>query len=39
MHFSGHARIVSSRVVLNQPVDGIWQSDHFGVLVEIAAAP
>ncbi len=27
------------RVVLDQPVDGVWPSDHFGVLAEIQAAP
>jgi endonuclease/exonuclease/phosphatase family metal-dependent hydrolase len=30
---------LSCRVVLDQPVDGVWPSDHFGVLAEIQAAP
>lgn len=28
-------KVVSCRVVLDQPVDGVWPSDHFGVLAEI----
>lgn len=30
---------LSARVVLDQPTDGVWPSDHFGVLAEIQAAP
>ncbi|WP_417380813.1 endonuclease/exonuclease/phosphatase family protein [Gimesia sp.] len=38
-HFRGYARVVSTRVVLNQPVGKDWPSDHFGVLAEIATTP
>ncbi|HET9661119.1 MAG TPA: endonuclease/exonuclease/phosphatase family protein [Thermomicrobiales bacterium] len=27
-------RIVDCRVVLNEPVDGVWPSDHFGVMAD-----
>lgn len=30
---------LSARLVLDEPVDGVWPSDHFGVLAEIQAAP
>jgi hypothetical protein len=29
---------ISSRLVLDQQVDGVWPSDHFGVCAEIYAA-
>jgi len=29
---------LSARVVLDEPTDGVWPSDHFGVVAEIAAA-
>lgn len=32
---SGRGRIESARVVMNEPVDGVFPSDHFGVLAEI----
>jgi endonuclease/exonuclease/phosphatase family metal-dependent hydrolase len=32
----GKGRPVSSRLVFNQPADGVWPSDHFGVLADIA---
>ncbi len=31
--------VASARVVLDQPVDGIFASDHYGVLAEITVAP
>jgi endonuclease/exonuclease/phosphatase family metal-dependent hydrolase len=34
-HPDGRARIVSAEVVLDKPVDGVWLSDHSGVLVEL----
>ncbi len=37
--YRGYARVVSTRVVLNQPVGKDWPSDHFGVLAEIATTP
>jgi endonuclease/exonuclease/phosphatase family metal-dependent hydrolase len=30
---------LSARLVLTEAVDGVWPSDHFGVLAEIQAAP
>ena len=32
------ARITACQVVLDQPVDGVWASDHFGVLADIEPA-
>ena len=32
------ARITDCRVVLDQPIDGAWASDHFGVLADIEPA-
>jgi endonuclease/exonuclease/phosphatase family metal-dependent hydrolase len=32
------ARITDCRVVLDQPVDGVWASDHFGVVADIEPA-
>jgi endonuclease/exonuclease/phosphatase family metal-dependent hydrolase len=29
------ARIVSARLTFDKPVDGVWASDHFGVVVEL----
>lgn len=34
-HPRGRARIVAARRVLDGPVDGVWLSDHAGVLVEL----
>ncbi len=34
-----YARIADCRVVLDQPVDGVWASDHFALYAEIATAP
>jgi endonuclease/exonuclease/phosphatase family metal-dependent hydrolase len=34
-HPDGRARILSAEVVLDRPVDGVWLSDHAGVLVEL----
>jgi endonuclease/exonuclease/phosphatase family metal-dependent hydrolase len=34
-HPKAHARVESARLVFDQPVDGVWLSDHFGVLVEV----
>jgi endonuclease/exonuclease/phosphatase family metal-dependent hydrolase len=30
---------LAAKLVLDQPEDGVWPSDHFGVLAEIHAAP
>jgi endonuclease/exonuclease/phosphatase family metal-dependent hydrolase len=32
----GVGHVVDCRVVCDQPVDGVWPSDHFGVLAELA---
>jgi endonuclease/exonuclease/phosphatase family metal-dependent hydrolase len=32
----GRGRPLASRVVLDQPRDGVWASDHYGVLAEIS---
>lgn len=32
---NGYTRILSAEVVFNSPVDGVWPSDHFGVLAEL----
>ena len=34
-HPKGRAQIKSAELVLNRPVDGIWPSDHFGVMVDL----
>ncbi|QDV19108.1 Endonuclease/Exonuclease/phosphatase family protein [Gimesia panareensis] len=38
-HYRGYARVVSARVVLNQPQGKDWPSDHLGVFTEIAVKP
>ncbi|HVK85850.1 MAG TPA: endonuclease/exonuclease/phosphatase family protein [Kofleriaceae bacterium] len=35
-HLSGEP--LSARVVMDQPVDGVWPSDHFGLVADIHAA-
>jgi len=37
--YEGYARIVGCRVVLTEPTDGLWPTDHYGVFAEIATAP
>ena len=32
-------RIESCRLVLDAPVDGVWASDHFGVLADFSPPP
>lgn len=34
-HYRRYARVVSARVALNRPVDGVYPSDHYGVFAEI----
>ena len=34
-HPHASARVHRASLVFNQPADGIWPSDHFGVLAEI----
>lgn len=38
-HYRGYARVVSAKVVLDEPAGTNWPSDHFGVLAEIAVRP
>jgi endonuclease/exonuclease/phosphatase family metal-dependent hydrolase len=41
-HPRGRARVLAARLVGDRPVDGVWLSDHAGVLVDLevaAAAP
>lgn len=35
----GTGSAVSSRVVCDEPIDGVWPSDHFGVLAELRRPP
>ncbi len=35
----GIGQITHCRVVCNEPKDGVWPSDHFGVYAELRAAP
>ncbi len=35
-HYCGFARVISSCVVFDSPANGVWPSDHFGVMAEIA---
>jgi endonuclease/exonuclease/phosphatase family metal-dependent hydrolase len=37
-HPKATARMLSARLVFDRPVDGVWLSDHFGVLAEIEVA-
>jgi endonuclease/exonuclease/phosphatase family metal-dependent hydrolase len=37
-HPEAQAEVRSAALAFNQPVDGIWPSDHFGVLVELDVA-
>lgn len=34
-HPNAHARVQSAAFAVDQPIDGIWASDHFGVLVDL----
>ncbi|CAN7433145.1 endonuclease/exonuclease/phosphatase family protein [Rhizobium leguminosarum] len=38
-HPKGRAEIQSAECVLDRPVDGIWPSDHYGVMVDIDVRP
>ncbi|MCC6999991.1 MAG: endonuclease/exonuclease/phosphatase family protein [Deltaproteobacteria bacterium] len=35
----GRGRVLDARVVLDQPVGGVWPSDHYGVLAVVALGP
>ena len=34
-HPKARAEVIEARLVLDQPVDGVWASDHFGLLVDL----
>ena len=34
-HPKAHARVLDARLAFDQPIDGIWASDHFGVVVDL----
>lgn len=34
-HPNAHARVLSAELACHQPVEGIWASDHFGVVVDL----
>jgi endonuclease/exonuclease/phosphatase family metal-dependent hydrolase len=34
-HPRAHCRVPAARLAFDRPVDGIWPSDHFGVLVDV----
>jgi endonuclease/exonuclease/phosphatase family metal-dependent hydrolase len=34
-HPKGHARVVNANLAFNQQIDGIWASDHFGLVVDL----
>jgi endonuclease/exonuclease/phosphatase family metal-dependent hydrolase len=34
-HPKAHARVINAELAFTEPVDGIWPSDHFGVVVDL----
>jgi endonuclease/exonuclease/phosphatase family metal-dependent hydrolase len=38
-HPAAHGRIESARLAFTDPVDGVWPSDHFGVVIDIEIGP
>ena len=34
-HPKAHARVLDAKLAFDQPIDGIWASDHFGVIVDL----
>jgi endonuclease/exonuclease/phosphatase family metal-dependent hydrolase len=38
-HPEASCRVESARLAFDQPADGVWPSDHFGVLVELELTP
>jgi endonuclease/exonuclease/phosphatase family metal-dependent hydrolase len=34
-HPKAHARVQAAKLAFDQPIDGIWASDHFGVVVDL----
>lgn len=38
-HPKAHARVLSAALAFDRPIDGIWTSDHFGVVVDLEIGP
>jgi endonuclease/exonuclease/phosphatase family metal-dependent hydrolase len=34
-HPHAHAQVRRADLVFEQPIDGVWASDHFGVMVDL----
>jgi len=34
-HPKAHARVTSAKLAFDKPIDGLWASDHFGVVVDL----
>ncbi|HEV7705129.1 MAG TPA: endonuclease/exonuclease/phosphatase family protein [Gemmatimonadaceae bacterium] len=34
-HPKAHARVQAAQLAFDQPIDGVWLSDHFGVMVDL----
>jgi len=34
-HPKAHARVEAAKLAFDQPIDGVWASDHFGVVVDL----
>ena len=34
-HPNAHCHIDSAKIAFDQPIDGVWASDHYGVLVDL----
>jgi endonuclease/exonuclease/phosphatase family metal-dependent hydrolase len=34
-HPKAHARVTSAKLAFDQPIDGIWPSDHYGLVVDV----
>jgi endonuclease/exonuclease/phosphatase family metal-dependent hydrolase len=34
-HPKGHARVTSAKLAFDHPVEGMWLSDHFGLVVDL----
>jgi len=34
-HPDAHCRVESARLAFDRPTDGVWPSDHFGVLADL----
>jgi endonuclease/exonuclease/phosphatase family metal-dependent hydrolase len=34
-HPQARARVIAAQLVVDRPVDGVWLSDHAGVLVDL----